>query len=251
MNKSLLLSLGLLLSLSACNALNRPIKPSPYPTTSPTANPSGNPSGNPSPSPTAPLSPLSLADIANQNLLNNSDAEAPPTASADAAPGWTGKVTAETYGHTAGEFSEGWGASHDYGLRYFRVAATAPSAGAINAVISQTVDLSRISQDIDNNFVGFKLRGDLTAQANTQAVLEISFMDAAKKVLQTYTTENLSEDEKGSKTQTLESLFVKNVGNQVPDGTRSAEIRLRTSCNACTNVLAAGDNLSFTVQPIR
>lgn len=247
MNRSLLLSLGLILSLSACNAF-RPL-PQPSPTASPTA--TSTPSGSPTASPSAPQSPLSLADIANQNLLSNPDAETPPTVSADAAPGWTGKVTAETYGHAAGEFSEGWGASHDYGMRYFRVAATSPSAGAISSVIAQTVDLSRISQDIDNNFVGFRLRGDLTAQANTQAVLEISFMDAAKKVLQTYTTENLTEDEKGSKTQALENLYVKNVGNQVPDGTRSAEIRLRTSCSACTNVLAAGDNLSFTVQPIR
>lgn len=252
MTKFLFLSLAAsaLALMAACSGTPASPTPGASPTPQASASPSASPIAVPTIPPTASSLPEgSLADVANQNLLGNPDAEASPAPNQSivAIRGWTGEATATAYGSYPKEFSEGWGLSRNYGSRYFR--QSAEGAGDLSRHLLQTLDLTGIRSDIDNNFVGFRLQGDLSADKDSQNQLEVSFYDQNRQLLSAFVSQELEREEHGG--QTLDKLYSKGVGSQVPDGARLAVVGLYASCHSCGKLLSVADNLSFTLQPIR
>lgn len=183
-------------------------------------------------------------ELYNLNLIVNGDAEL-FTAGVQT-PAWQNtfgdEPETETYGHTGGEYDWDWGKERGYGEGYFRAAIIKPDP----RYISQVIDVSAISNDIDAGKVLFSLSGMFAAGEGASTRLESVFKDNTGKKLKAFSTEALKPNEQGNGLE----YTAKNKTGEIPKGTTQVEIILHfeyiEDCMNCST-MALADNLSFVL----
>jgi hypothetical protein len=187
---------------------------------------------------------INSQELYNVNLLVNGDAE--DLTSQVQSPGWINtfgdEPEMEAYGHTGGEYDWDWGKERGYGEGYLRssVAKHEPK------YLSQQIDVSSISVDVESGNVSYSLGGFFAAGEGASTRLEAVFKNSEGKKISSSATEHLKADEQINWLEYHE----KKISGQIPKGTMQVEIVLHFEypgeCSNCSTV-AVADNLSFVL----
>jgi hypothetical protein len=190
--------------------------------------------------------PKAAVSIFGRNLVKNGNAEA-ATEDSKKVPGWgslEGFSVAE-YGSVSGEWDWGLSGCAGCGKQYLRLEFEGTTH---EKEISQTIDVTPASSDIDQNKVIAKAAVYLGAfhDADTTSQVTISFQDDAGKVLGEMATapcdtKSLPKAERGST-----GLAPYQAGHPVPSGTRKIVYAWKAKATGDSgSYIALGDNFSL------
>ena len=207
--------------------------------------PAPTPPPKPTPTPTPAPGGSSMPQRTTENLIVNGDAEAAvgsANGTAVETPGWAsaGNATAVQYG-TSG----GYPLATDPGPIERGNNFLCGGASDELSSLSQTIDLSAWSAEIDHGGTQFQLAGWLGGYAGQAdfAVLEIVFEDANGEALESASIGPVSTDERGSATGLLERKAV----GAVPPETRTVTVTLSMVRSSGSNNDGYADDLSLVL----
>jgi hypothetical protein len=189
--------------------------------------------------------------LLGRNLILNGDAE--QETDTMWAPSWQPANTLEeaAYGDKSGEWRRGvQGAPHG-GCCYFRMEWEDKKD---SKVAFQTIDLSGLSEDIDQGKVWGYLSGYLGGLygGNTTVQLSVSWQDGAGKELDTLAVSAVMPMDLRKPFTGAASLAQQQGSGPVPRGTRKAVVRLsgEPTKDSQFGYLALADNLSLTLSQL-
>lgn len=191
--------------------------------------------------------------LLGRNLIQNGDAE--QDTNTMWAPFWQPENTLQetAYGEKSGEWRRGvQGAPHG-GCCYFRIEWQDKQ---ISKVAFQTIDLSGLSDDIDQGKVWAYMSGFLggIVDGNTTVRLSVSWQDAAGKELDTLNVSAVMPMDLRHAYTGYASLVQRQQSGPVPRGARKAVVRLTGEAvkdkDSQIGYLALADNLSLTLSEL-
>jgi hypothetical protein len=190
-----------------------------------------------SPRPATSASPVP----AGTNLIQNAGGDLADTSAACSLAGWSGngQLQAVAYGSHSGEPTPTSPGPPDRGACYLRMAIG--SSASVDP-ISQTIDISASSADIDAGRVAATLSGWFGGQAGAHYDYNVKFFDATGDLIDVMTAQAI--DMPAGPT----ALAFSTASMPVPAGTYEVEVDLSlnqdSDCSSCTSV-AYADSLSL------